>query len=197
LQTAKVWPGATVAVIGLGGIGLSALQGSRIAGAARLIAIDVAPRKLDWAARFGATDVVDARVHDPIETVRELTGDGVYVAFEAVGDPGCVAQAVGMLGYAGVAVVIGVPPVPSSVTLDWNGGARSAYPHKSSLLITDGGDPIPSLDLPEMARWFLDGTLDLDGMVSREIALDDLDEAFAAMLRGEVIRSVVVFDGSL
>jgi S-(hydroxymethyl)mycothiol dehydrogenase len=193
LQTAKVWPGASVAVIGLGGIGLAALQGARIAGAERLIAIDIAANKLGWAARFGATDVVDASAVDPVEGVLELTrGDGVDVAFEATGVPACVRQAVEMLTYAGTAVAIGVPPIPSEVVLDWNGSERAAYPRKTSLLITDGGDPIPSEDFPQMAGWYLDGRLDLDGMVTRTLGLDDLDEAFRAMLAGEVIRTVVL-----
>ena len=195
LQTAKVWPGARVAVIGLGGIGLSALQGARIAGAERLIAIDVAAPKLAWAERFGATDTVDASAVDPVAAVRELTGgDGVDFTFEATGVPSVVSQAVAMLDYAGVAVAIGVPPIPADVTLAWNGGEHAAYPRKTSLLITDGGDPIPAEDFPEMARWALDGRLDLDGMVTREVGLEDLEEAFRAMLAGEVIRSVVVFD---
>ena len=194
IQTAKVWPGARVAVIGLGGIGLGALQGARIAGAERLIAVDVAAPKLGWAERFGATDVVDASTVDAVAAVRELTdGDGVDIAFEATGVPTVVSQAVAMLDYAGTAVAIGVPPIPSEVTLAWNGTPDAAYPRKSSLLITDGGDPIPSEDFPQMARWALDGELDLDGMVTRELGLEDLDEAFRAMLAGEVIRSVVVF----
>ena len=194
-QTAKVWPGARAAVIGLGGIGLAALQGARIAGAERLIAIDLAAPKLEWAKRFGATDTVDASGVDAAAAVRELTGgDGVDFAFEATGVPQVVTQAVAMLDYAGVAVAIGVPPIPAEVTLAWNGTENAAYPRKASLLITDGGDPIPSEDFPEMARWALDGRLDLDGMVSRELGLDELDDAFRAMLAGEVIRSVVVFD---
>jgi S-(hydroxymethyl)mycothiol dehydrogenase len=106
-------------------------------------------------------------------------------------------QAVEMLSFAGTAVAIGVPPVPSEVTLPWNGSDRAAYPNKANLLITDGGDPIPSEDFPEMARWAIDGSLDLDAMVTREIALTDGDlaEAVRAMLAGEVIRSVVVFPG--
>jgi Zn-dependent alcohol dehydrogenase len=99
-----------------------------------------------------------------------------------------------MLDYAGTAVAIGVPPIPAAVTLDWNGSEGSAYPRKTSLLITDGGDPIPSEDFPQMARWALEGRLDLDGMISRELGLADLDEAFRAMLAGEVIRSVVRFE---
>jgi S-(hydroxymethyl)mycothiol dehydrogenase len=195
IQTAKVWPGASVAVIGLGGIGLAAMQGAKIAGAERLIGVDIAANKLEWAERFGATDVVDASSVDPVDAVRELTrGEGVDVAFEATGIPMCVRQAIEILAYAGTAVAIGVPPVPSELVLPWNGSDQAAYPHKASLLITDGGDPIPAEDFPEMARWYLDGRLDLDGMVTRRLGLEDLDEAFRAMLAGEVIRSVVMFD---
>jgi S-(hydroxymethyl)mycothiol dehydrogenase len=195
IQTGKVWPGARVAVLGLGGIGLAALQGARIAGAEQRIAVDVVPRKLEWARAFGATDVVDASAVDAVDAVRERTGgDGVDLAFEATGVPSVVSQAVEMLAYAGTAVAIGVPPVPARVVLEWNGGKRAAYPRKASLLITDGGDPIPAEDFPEMARWALDGRLDLDGMVTRELGLDDLPEAFRAMLAGEVIRSVVRLD---
>ncbi len=157
--------------------------------------MDLAAPKLEWAKGFGATDTVDASGVDAVAAVRELTkGDGVDFAFEATGVPEVVSQAVAMLDYAGIAVAIGVPPIPAHVTLEWNGTEDAAYPRKTSLLITDGGDPIPSEDFPEMARWALDGRLDLDGMVSREVGLDDLDEAFRAMLAGEVIRSVVVFD---
>ncbi|CAN5677585.1 S-(hydroxymethyl)mycothiol dehydrogenase [soil metagenome] len=198
IQTAKVWPGASVAVIGLGGIGLAALQGSRLAGAERLIAIDVAPAKLEWAVELGATDTVDAGAVGAVEAVRAMTGgDGVDFACEAVGRAECVGQAVEMLGYAGTAVAIGVPPVPSEVTLAWNGSASAGYPNKVSLLVTDGGDPIPTEDFPEMARWAIEGSLDLDAMVTSEIALTerDLAEAIRAMLAGEVIRSVVVFEG--
>jgi Zn-dependent alcohol dehydrogenase len=112
-QTAEVWPGARVAVIGLGGIGLAALQGARIAGAERLIAVDIAAPKLAWAERFGATDTVDASAVDAVAAVRELTeGDGVDFAFEATGIPEVVSQAVAILDYAGTAVAIGVPPSP-------------------------------------------------------------------------------------
>jgi S-(hydroxymethyl)mycothiol dehydrogenase len=197
IRTGEVWPGAHVAVIGLGGIGLAALQGSAIAGANRLIAIDVEPAKLEWARALGATDVVDARAGDPVAAVRELTGGrGVDVSFEAVGRAECVSQAVEMLAFAGTAVAIGLPPMPSDVALEWSGGPGAAYANKARILITDGGDPIPREDFPEMAGWYLDGRLDLDAMVTREATLDSeaIDEAFRAMLAGEVIRTVVVID---
>jgi len=196
VNTAGVWLGSTVAVIGMGGIGLSALQGARIAGAERRIAVDLVERKLAWALDLGATDVVDASAGDAVSAARDLTGgEGVDVAFEATGVPEVVGQAVAMLGSAGVAVAIGVPPPDRAVTLDWSGGPGAAYPNKATLKITDGGDPLPE-DFATWLGWAVEGTLDLDAMVSAEGRLteDDLEEAFRAMLAGEVIRSVVVFD---
>ncbi len=193
VNTAGVWPGATVAVVGLGGIGLSAMQGSRIAGATRIIAVDLVPVKLDWARTMGATDAIDASAGDPVAAVRALTGDaGVDVAFEATGVPSVVADVVAMLAPGGVAVAIGVPPPGSSVTLDWSAGPGAAYPNKASLLVTDGGDSLHE-DLAAWMMWAVEGSLDLDAMVSREGKLTDADieEAFRAMLAGEVVRTVV------
>jgi S-(hydroxymethyl)mycothiol dehydrogenase len=193
LNTGRVWPGSMVAVVGLGGIGLAALQGARIAGATRLIAVDLLPGKLDRARAMGATETVDASAVDAVAAVRALTGDaGVDVAIEATGVPSVVGQAVGMLGSAGVAVAIGVPPPASQVTLDWSGGPGAAYPNKASLLITDGGDSLPE-DFATWLGWAVDGSLDLDAMVSREGRLSegDIEEAFRAMLAGEVVRTVI------
>lgn len=195
LETGGVTDGDTVAVIGLGGIGLAALQGARIAGAERIIGIDLVPTKLEWASSLGATDTVDASRDDPVGAVRALTGGmGVDVAIEATGVPVVVSQAVAMCAHGGVAVAIGVPPLRSEVTLGWSGEVTSAYPNKVSLLVTDGGDPIPSEDFPRMAGWALDGRLDLGAMVSRRAALseDALENAFASMLAGEVIRTVIL-----
>lgn len=194
IQTGGVTEGDSVAVIGLGGIGLAAVQGARIAGAGRIVGIDLAPRKLEWASSFGVTDVVDARTADPITAVLELTdGVGVDVALEATGVPACVTQAVAMCARGGTAVAIGVPPPRSDVVLGWSGGPTSAYPNKVALHVTDGGDPIPSEDFPAMAGWAIEGRLDLDAMVTREVELSEeaLADAFEAMLAGEVIRTVV------
>jgi S-(hydroxymethyl)mycothiol dehydrogenase len=193
LNTARVWRGATVAVVGLGGIGLSALQGALLAGAERLIAVDLVPTKLAWASALGATDVVDASASDPVAAVRDLTGgDGVDFAFEATGVADVVGQAVAMLGRGGVAVAIGVPQPGRTVSLDWSAGVGAAYPNKSSLLITDGGDTLRE----DFVTWLdrsVDGTLDLDAMVSVEAPFSEaaIEEAFRAMLAGEVIRTVV------
>ena len=193
VNTGRVWPGATVAVVGLGGIGLAALQGARIAGAARLIAVDLIAAKFDLARSMGATDTVDASAQDAVASVRALTGGvGVDVAIEATGVPSVVGQVMAMLGSAGVGVAIGVPPPGSSVTLDWSGGPGAAYPNKASLLVSDGGDALLE-DFATWLAWAVDGSLDLDTMVSREgeLTAHDIDEAFRAMLAGEVVRTVI------
>jgi S-(hydroxymethyl)mycothiol dehydrogenase len=196
INTAKIRPGASVAVLGLGGIGLSAVQGARIAGATRIVAVDLVGWKLETASRLGATDVVDASATDPVEAVRDLLG-GVDVAIEATGRAEVVGKAVAMLARGGVACAVGVPDPGSDLTLAWGDGRPgAAYPNKATLVITDGGDPIPDEDFPRWVGWSLDGRLDLDAMVSREIALTEagLEDAFRAMLAGEVIRTVVRID---
>jgi Zn-dependent alcohol dehydrogenase len=195
VNTASVEPGDAVAVIGLGGIGLAALQGARIAGATRIVAVDLVAAKLESARGFGATDVVDASTQDAVDTVRAITG-GVDVAFEATGNASVVAQAVAMLGRGGTAVAIGVPAPDSTVTLAWGGDAAgAAYPAKISLAITDGGDPSPE-DFDTWMGWYADGRLDLDAMVSAEVPFTEeaIGEASRAMLAGEVIRTVVRLD---
>ena len=195
VNTAAIRPGATVAVIGLGGIGLSALQGARIAGATRIVAIDLVASKFATARRLGATDTVDASVSDPVAAVLALTdGDGVEAAFEATGVASVVEQAVGMLTRGGIAVAIGVPRPDSEVTLQW--GAQ-AYPTKVQLRITDGGDPLRE-DFATWVAWFRDGRLDLDALVTREATLSEgaVEEAFRAMFAGEVIRTVIRMPGA-
>lgn len=193
INTGRVWPGATVVVVGLGGIGLAALQGARIAGATRLIAVDLVAAKFELARALGATDTIDASAEDPVAATRALTqGAGADVAIEATGVPSVVGQVMAMLGTGGVGVAIGVPPPDSHVTLEWSGGPGAAYPNKASLLVSDGGDPLPE-DFATWLGWAADGSLDLDAMVSREgqLSAEDIDQAFRAMLAGEVVRTVI------
>jgi S-(hydroxymethyl)mycothiol dehydrogenase len=197
LNTGGVAPGDAVAVIGLGGIGLSALQGARIAGAERIVAVDLVAAKLQVARGLGATDVVDASAVDPVAAVRDRTG-GVDVALEATGNAAVVAQAVSMLGRGGTAVAIGVPAPGSEVAIAWGDGpAGAAYPNKARLTVTDGGDPVAD-DFGTCLAWAADGRLDLAAMVSRTAALteDDLAEGMRAMLAGEVIRTVFLPAGA-
>jgi S-(hydroxymethyl)mycothiol dehydrogenase len=195
LHSAAVWPGARVAVVGCGGIGLSAVQGARIANASQVIAVDVVEAKLAWARGLGATDTVLAGERDPVQAVRELTGgEGVDFAFEAVGLPACVEQCVGMLAYAGVATIIGVPQGDGRITLDLADRARGFFPVTATLTVSHGGDTLPVHDLPVFARLYLDGRLDLDGMVTHEVGLDEVATGFTLMTAGASIRTVVRLD---
>ncbi len=197
LYTSPVWPGATVAVIGCGGVGLSVVAGAKIAGAGRIVAVDVAPQKLEWAKRFGATDVVDASADDPVAAVREMTGGaGVDFVFEATGRPQPVEQAVRMLAFDGTATMVGVQAVGAEATFDLGDPKTGMFENKVTLRVSHGGDTIPAEDFPEMARYYLEGKLDLDAMVTKVIGLEDVEAAFEDMQAGRVIRSVVVFDRS-
>ena len=189
LNTAKVRKGSRVAVIGCGAVGLSVVQGARIAGADRIVAVDLAPKKLEWARQFGATDVVDARGGDPIEAATRAAGGPLDYAFEVVGLPATIAQAVGMVGYGGTVVIVGVPPTDSTVTLPLARGGL--FNKKVTLTSCSGGDMVPSEFFPKLMRWYLDGTLLLDEMVTQEIGLDDVERGFSAMTAGTVIRSVM------
>jgi S-(hydroxymethyl)mycothiol dehydrogenase len=196
VNTAPVLEGDTVAVIGLGGIGLSALQGARLAGASRVIAVDRVATKLQIAEHLGATDLVDAMVEDPVDAVRARTDGGVDVSFEATGNAAVVAQAVAMLRRGGTAVAIGVPAPDSTVTIDWGElTSGAAYPTKATLKITDGGDPLPE----DFQTWMVaavEGRIDLGTLVTVQAPFteDALTEAFRAMLAGEVVRTVIRFD---
>lgn len=191
LNTAQVWPGSTAVVIGCGAIGLSAIQGARIAGAARIIAVDLVPAKLDWAAELGATDLIDATSQDPVQAVWALTRDrGADFAFEAVGAPELVSQIVAMLGHAGTAVTIGVPPDGAVAAVD----LEAMSDRRLTLSTSWGGDPEPHEDFPKLVGLYERGELNLDAMVTRRIGLDEVEDAFRAMDAGEVIRSVIVLE---
>jgi len=189
VNTGGVRRGDTVAVFGCGGVGDAAIAGAVMAGAHKVIAVDLDPRKLRWASEFGATDVINAREQDPVEAIRELTdGFGVDVAIEAVGLPQTYRQAFDARDLAGTLVQVGVPDPSMQIELPMidlfgKGGAL-----KSSWY----GDCLPGRDFPLLVDAYLRGQLDLDRFVSETIGLGDVEEAFAKMERGEVLRSVVV-----
>jgi S-(hydroxymethyl)mycothiol dehydrogenase len=189
MNTGGVKRGDTVAVIGCGGVGDAAIAASALAGARTVVAVDVDPRKLEWATRFGATHTVNARERDPIEAIRELTGgNGADVVVEAVGLPETYRQAFFARDLAGILVQVGVPNPTMTIELPMielfgRGGAL-----KSSWY----GDCLPTRDFPVLIDLYLNGKFDLDGFVSETIGLGDVEEAFARMERGEVLRSVVV-----
>ena len=190
VNTGGVRPGDTVAVIGCGGVGDAAIAGAVYAGARRVIAVDVDPRKLEWARQFGATDVVNGRDGDPVEAIRALTdGNGADVVIEAVGSPDTYRQAFFARDLAGTLVQVGVPNPTMTIELPMielfgRGGAL-----KSSWY----GDCLPSRDFPLLIDLYLTNKFDLDGFVSETIPLEGIEDAFKKMERGEVLRSVVVF----
>lgn len=189
IHTSNVRPGETVAVIGCGGVGLSAVNGAAIAGAGRIIAIDMVPGKANLAHAFGATDFICAADTDPVEAVLEMTKGGVHHAFEAIGLAKTAEQAFGMLRRGGTANVIGMIPIGQTVTLPGN-AFLSEKRIQGSLM---GSNRFP-VDMPRLVDFYMNGKLKLDDMVSQRIKLEQVNEAFAEMKRGEIARSVIVFD---
>ncbi|MEX2244862.1 MAG: alcohol dehydrogenase catalytic domain-containing protein [Fimbriimonadaceae bacterium] len=196
MNTTPVFAGSRVAVIGCGGVGLSVIQGARLAHAKMIIGVDTNPVKLEWARNFGATHTVDASKGDAVVEVRKLTDDGwdggVEFAFEATGVPACTEQAVKMLSYGGRATTIGFPAETDTVHLNLGDFATGVYWNKAGLNVCHCGDALPSHDFPLMAQLYLEGRLDLDSMVTRKIGLNDVEAAFHEMETGNVIRSVII-----
>ena len=188
-RTAAVEPGSTVAVIGCGGIGLSAVQGAAIAGAGRIIAIDIIDHKLDLARQLGATHTINAKNEDPVEAAKELSGGGVHYSFEAIGNKEAAEQCFYMLRQGGTATIIGMIPVDQKVEL-----AGYAFLQERKIQGSLMGSNRFRVDMPRYVDFYLDGRLKLDEMVSSRIGLDQINDGFEAMKKGEVARSVVVFD---
>jgi len=188
LNTGAVSRGDSVAVIGCGGVGDAAVMGARLAGARRIIAVDVDDRKLEWARGVGATHTVNSRESDPVEAIRELTeGNGADVVIEAVGRPETYKQAFYARDLAGTVVLVGVPTPEMALELP----LLDVFGRGGALKSSWYGDCLPDRDFPMLTDLFLQGRLPLDKFVSETIALDQVEEAFAKMSRGEVLRSVV------
>jgi S-(hydroxymethyl)mycothiol dehydrogenase len=189
MLTGNVQRGDSVAVFGCGGVGDAAIAGARLAGATRVIAVDVDARKLEWAKDFGATDVVNSRESDPVEAVKALTaGFGADVCIEAVGRPEVMEQAFYARDLAGTLVQVGVPDPSMRIEIPM----IEFFGRGGALKPSWYGDCLPSRDFPALIDLYLQGRLDLDRFVSETIALDDVEEAFHKMEQGEVLRSVVV-----
>jgi S-(hydroxymethyl)mycothiol dehydrogenase len=173
LETAKVWEGARVAVIGCGAVGLSVIQGARIAGAFEIRAIDLDERKLEQAKRFGATHTEPG----PVDFV-----------FDVVARRSTVEQGIGLLSSGGTFVLIGLSPGGETVELS----LPQLFAKRATILVSHGGDHLPQEDFPRLAQWALDGKLDLAGMVTRTAPLDGWSDALEAMKGGDVIRTVLL-----
>jgi S-(hydroxymethyl)mycothiol dehydrogenase len=190
INTGQVSRGQSVAVIGCGGVGAAAVMGARLAGAAKIVAVDIDDKKLAWAKEMGATHTVNSKETDPVEAVQQLTdGFGADVVIDAVGRPETWKQAFYARDLAGTVVLVGVPTpemkVPDMPLLDFFGRGGSL---KSSWY----GDCLPSRDFPMLVDLYQQGRLDLDAFVTERIGLDEVEQAFERMHHGDVLRSVVI-----
>jgi S-(hydroxymethyl)mycothiol dehydrogenase len=190
INTAGVTRGDSVAVIGCGGVGCAAVAGARLAGASQIVAVDIDDRKLATARELGATDTVNSRAADPVEAIRALTGGhGADVVIDAVGRPETYQQAFHARDLAGTVVLVGVPTPDMRLEMP----LLDFFSHGGALKSSWYGDCLPSRDFPMLVDLHLAGRLPLDKFVSETIGLDQVEDAFAAMQRGDVLRSVVVF----
>jgi S-(hydroxymethyl)glutathione dehydrogenase/alcohol dehydrogenase len=190
LRTAAVRAGQTVAVFGCGGVGLSIVQGARIAGARQIIGVDQFDSKLDMAMRLGATHVVNSEADDPVQAIRALTRSaGVDHAFEAVGNATLVRQAIESLAIRGTATIVGVLPPDAQIQFPWMAIRPECRVQTSRM-----GSNQFRQDIPNYLELYRQGRLQLDEMITRRGPLADVNEAFRAMKAGEVARTVLTFD---
>ena len=189
IHTAGVQPGSTVAVIGCGGVGLSSINGAAIAGAGQIIAVDKVPSKLELARKFGATDSVNAADGDPVAAVVELSGGGVHFSFEAIGLKICAEQAFRMLRRGGTATVIGMIPPGDMVQLHGPDFLAEKKIQGSAM-----GSNRFRVDMPRFVDFYMQGKLHLDDLVSNRLKLSDVNEGLLELEKGEVARSVMIFD---
>ena len=175
-------------VIGCGGVGLNVVQGARLAGAERIIAVDVLPAKTQLAMQFGATDRVDASDGDVVEQLFELLPDGVDYAFDAIGRTSTTEQAIRMLGLGGAAVIVGLPPTGAKASFEPLILAEA----DQRILGSNYGSVRPSIDIPALVDRYMDGQLKLDPLISAHRPLVEAAEAFADLETGEALRTLLI-----
>ncbi len=187
-NTAAVEPGSTVAVIGCGGVGLNVVQGAKIAGAERIVAIDVMPEKTATALDFGATDRIDASSDDAVEQLRALIPDGVDYAFDAIGRTVTTEQAIAMLALGGAAVIVGLPPTGAKASFEPLVLAEA----DQRILGSNYGSVRPSIDIPALVDQYMDGRLKLDQLISGRRPLAEAAEALDDLETGGVLRTLLI-----
>jgi S-(hydroxymethyl)glutathione dehydrogenase/alcohol dehydrogenase len=190
INTAKVTPGSTIMVIGCGGVGLNVIQGAKLAGAGRIIAVDMLENKLAYAREFGATDIVDASKGDTVDRVVDMTDGGVDYAFEAIGYSKTIVQAYEATGPGGTTVVVGMAPEDDNMTIS----ALSLPRAEKTIVGSWYGGARPFVDLPKMVDLYLDGRLKVDELVSRSYPLEEINQAYDALANGEVARSILTMN---
>jgi S-(hydroxymethyl)glutathione dehydrogenase/alcohol dehydrogenase len=189
VNTAKVTPGSSVVVIGCGGIGLNVIQGAVLAGAGRIIAVDMLENKLAFAREFGATDIVDASHGDAVERIVEMTDGGADYAFEAIGKSQTILQAYESTCLGGVTTVVGMAPETDQVSIN----ALSLPRTERTIVGSWYGGARPFVDLPKLVDLYLANKIKIDELVSRKYPLDQINEAYDALANGEVARSILTF----
>ena len=190
MNTAKIEPGSTVAVVGCGGVGLNSIQGATLAGALRIIAIDTIESKLTLATQFGATEVLDASAGDVVQRVIDMTDGGVDYSFEAIGLKETAEQCYEMLRAGGTATIIGMIPEGTKIEID----AGSFLRRERKIQGSSMGSNRFRTDMPRYIEFYKQGRLKLDELVSQHLKLDQLNQAFTDMKSGTVARSVIIFD---
>jgi len=190
VNRARVETGASMAVFGLGGIGLSCVQGGVLAGAATIVAVDVVPAKLELARRLGATHVVDGKREDPVAAIRDLTRGGADYTFEAVGNVTVIRQALDALGPGGACTIVGVPKLGTSAEFV----VHALYQNKA-ILGCRYGTARPRRDFPMLADLYLNGRLKIDELITEHYALEDFGRALEALKAGELARGVFTLEG--
>jgi Zn-dependent alcohol dehydrogenase len=174
-----------MAVFGVGGIGLNCVQGGVMAGAGKIIAVDVMAQKLEWAQRFGATHIIDSSKDDPVAAIKELTGGGADYTFECVGNVAVIKQALDALGAGGALTIVGVPKVGTPVEFV----VHALYQNKS-IHGCRYGAARPQRDFPMLADLYLNGRLKIDELITRHYALDDFEQALGDLRAGQLARGV-------
>ena len=188
-RTARVEPGETVAVIGCGGVGLAAINGAVVAGATKIIAIDMSPAKEALARTFGATDFINPAEADAVKAVRQLTSGGVHHAFECIGMTKTAEQAFAMIRRGGVATVMGMIPPGQNISIPGVAFLQERRIQGSFM----GSNRFP-VDMPRLVDFYMQGRLKLDELISQRIRLDQVNDAFAELKTGALARSVIMFD---
>lgn len=189
LNTAQVAPGSTVAVFGAGGVGISVIQGARIAGARQIIAVDIRDNKLEIAKHFGATDAINGAAVDAVREIKRLSGGGVEYSFDAIGNPKVLEQCVYCLAPRGLATLVGA--IPPETKVEFKSGHLFVEKRVQGCFM--GSNRFP-LDMPKYLDFYRQGRLNLDDMISQRGRLEDVNEAFRAMEAGEVTRTVLTFN---
>ena len=188
INTAKVQAGSAVAVIGCGGVGLNVIQGAALAGAAKIIAVDISDFKLELAQQFGATHVINSSTEDPVAAIGRISPGGADYTFEVIGRTDTIRQAYDAVRRGGMAVVVGLAPLGAEVSIP-----AGTFLQEKVLTGSAYGGTRPRLDMPKLVDLYMVGKLKLDELISRVYPLEGINDAFQAMRNGEVARSIIRF----